>query len=259
MRDDALRRLTDLPSGHRVLDVGGWAAPLARADAVIDLLPYDTRGLYGHADPDRERFTAADWAQADICGPDPWPFPDGAFDVAVCSHTLEDVRDPVFVCRELSRVARGGYVEVPAPVEELTAGVQGPWTGWSHHRWISERETVDGRDGLVFTHKPHLLAAGGRHLPPGSHLRVPEERRVLAWWWDGALPAREQVHVDADGFDRWLDGILTRAAAEAGVTVASDPVGVTAGAGAGGAGRAAAGRVVRAARRRARVWKDARR
>ena len=100
-----------------------------------------------------ERFTAATWVQGDICGPEPWPFEDGQFDVAICSHTLEDVRDPVFVCSELRRVSRSGYVELPAAIEELTFGVQGPWAGWSHHRWIGER---DG-DEFAFS---DLVAAG---------------------------------------------------------------------------------------------------
>ena len=30
-----------------VLDIGGWGKPLTRADWVIDLMPYETRGLYG--------------------------------------------------------------------------------------------------------------------------------------------------------------------------------------------------------------------
>ncbi|MGE4427694.1 MAG: class I SAM-dependent methyltransferase [Solirubrobacteraceae bacterium] len=272
MRPEAARRLDALPGDARVLDVGGWAAPIARADAVIDLLPFETRGLYGSADPDRERFTAESWTQADICGPDPWPYADGTFDVAVCSHTLEDVRDPVFVCRELARVARGGYVEVPAPIEELTHGVQGDWVGWSHHRWICERETVAEEDGtpgggsgygFVFTHKPHLLPAAGRHLPPGTHLRVPEADRVIAWWWDGALPAREAIHVAAEGFDAWLHDLLAGCAAGAGVTVPGTGPGRPAADdspdGRPAVGAAAARRAVGAVRRRARVWKDGRR
>jgi SAM-dependent methyltransferase len=219
VRPEALQRLAELPAAARVLDVGGWAAPVARADAVIDLLPYETRGLYGPARPEEERFDAGSWAQADICGPDPWPFDDGAFDVVLCSHTLEDVRDPVFVARELSRVARSGYVEVPAPVEELTHGVQGDWVGWSHHRWISEREETPDGPGLVLTHKPHLLSEPGRHLPTGALDGVPAPQRVLAWWWEGALPVREQVHVAAETFDAWLDGVLRDAAAVAGVPV----------------------------------------
>jgi hypothetical protein len=237
VRPEAAARLAALPADALVLDVGGWAAPLARADWVIDLLPHATRGLYGAADPAAERFDATTWVQADVCGPAPWPFEDGQFDVAVCSHTLEDVRDPVFVCTELARVARAGYVEVPAPVEELTLGVQGPWVGWSHHRWITEREG----EGLVFVHKPHLLAAPGRHLPAGTLDRIDPAGRSIGLWWDGALPARERVFVDAGELDPWLAGLLDRCAAQAGVRV-------------GGAdGRA--GRL----RQRLRTWQDARR
>jgi len=191
----------DLPDDALVLDVGGWARPLARADWVIDLLPYETRGLYGQESGEPERFTEDTWVRRDICDRDPWPFADDEFDFAVCSHTLEDVRDPVGVCRELSRVAKAGYVEVPAPVEELTWGVQGDWVGWTHHHWISE--LVDGE--LVFTFKPHLLAAAGRHLPPGSAEGRP---RVLQLTWTQTLRAREQVFVGADEFDPWLRGLL---------------------------------------------------
>ncbi|WP_026911902.1 class I SAM-dependent methyltransferase [Patulibacter minatonensis] len=213
MRPDARQRIDELADDLVVLDVGGWAAPLWRADWVVDLLPYETRGLYGAADPDRERFSADTWVQADICGPDPWPFEDDQFDVVICSHTLEDVRDPVFVCAELQRVSRSGYVELPTAVEELTFGVQGPWVGWSHHRWIGE---WDGGE-LVLTHKPHLLAAPGRHLPTGTHEAVPADDRTIAFWWEDEVRARERVLVDADEFDGWLGGLLAACAAQAGI------------------------------------------
>src|SRR3954469_25476314 len=91
-------RLLDLLADDAVvLDVGGWAKPFARADWVIDLMPYETRGLYGSGDQDDERFSAATWVQHDVCARSSWPFADDQFDFAVCSHTLEDVRDPVGV------------------------------------------------------------------------------------------------------------------------------------------------------------------
>ncbi len=94
----------------RVLDVGGWYRPFNLATHVIDLQPYETRRRHDALDPeDAERFDAARWTVADICA-GPWPYPDGFFDFAVCSHVLEDVRDPIAVCRELCRVARAGYV-----------------------------------------------------------------------------------------------------------------------------------------------------
>src|SRR5215204_5526988 len=97
-----------------VLDVGGWGSPWPRADWVIDLMPYETRGLYGPAARDRERFSRETWVERDVCAREPWPFGDDQFDYAVCSHTLEDLRDPVYVCAELNRIARAGYVEVPS-------------------------------------------------------------------------------------------------------------------------------------------------
>lgn len=198
------RILSQLAESDRVLDIGGWAKPLPRADWVADLLPYETRGLYGAEDDTPERFSAETWLQFDICATEPWPFEDDFFDFAVCSHTLEDVRDPIRVCRELSRVAKAGYVEVPAAVEELTWGVHGPWVGWTHHHWICEGED----DGLRFTFKPHLLAADGRHLPAGTCDGLAAEDRVLARWWTGQIPAREQVLVGAEDFDAWMGPLL---------------------------------------------------
>jgi hypothetical protein len=50
-----------------VLDVGGWAKPLPRADWVLDLMPYETRGAYGTSDSGPERFTTDTWIERDIC------------------------------------------------------------------------------------------------------------------------------------------------------------------------------------------------
>lgn len=207
MLASARKRIAEtLPGDAAVLDVGGWGSPLARADWVLDILPHESRGLYGYDDAERaaERFTRDTWVQRDVCASEPWPFADGMFDFAVCAHTLEDVRDPLRVCEELVRVARAGYVEVPAPVEELTFGIHGPWVGWTHHRWITER---DG-DGLVFTAKPHLLPAPGRHLPAGTCDRLAPEQRVLQLWWHEELPVRERVIGSAEELDTWLEGLL---------------------------------------------------
>src|SRR5258708_1223556 len=132
------RLLRELPGDALVLDVGGWAKPFARADWVLDLMPYETRGLYGSEQGDREQepFNAGTWVERDICARGPWAFGGGQFDFAICSHTLEDVRDPVWVCQELQRVAKAGYIEVPSRLQEQARGVQGDWVGWGHHRWL---------------------------------------------------------------------------------------------------------------------------
>lgn len=186
-----------------VLDVGGWAKPFARADWVIDLMPHETRGLYGYdqGSRDDERFSARTWVQRDICDREPWPFDDGRFDFAVCSHTLEDVRDPVWVCSELSRVARAGYVEVPSRLEEQSYGIQGPWVGWGHHHWLVDVE--DG--GLVFVFKHHIVHGPEEYrLPPEYHAGLSAEQKVETLFWEATLPARERVFVGTGELEKWL-------------------------------------------------------
>lgn len=135
----------------RVLDVGGGAVVFPRANAVIDMVPYDERQHSEQTGGMQETFSKRDWYVGDICDAAVWQnFTDKQFDFVVCSHTLEDIRDPVFVCSQLIRVAKAGYLEFPSRFRE---GVKGDpaflVTGWEHHRWI-----IDVEDGTVsFTMK----------------------------------------------------------------------------------------------------------
>lgn len=182
---ELLRRL---PDDARLLDVGGWAAPLERADWVMDLLPYETRGLYGATDPARERFSAETWLQRDICDREPWPFEDDSFDYVVCAQTLEDVRDPVFVCSEMARVARAGYLETPSWRAELVSGVNGPWTGYSHHHWLVRCDAE--RAEVEFLFKFGIVHADPFRLP--FH-RLAEQEANEWLWWEGSFTARERI------------------------------------------------------------------
>jgi hypothetical protein len=192
-----------------VLDVGGGARPFPRADWVLDAMAYEARGALGWTgDPANERFTTETWVQRDICDREPWPFADRQFDFAVCSHTLEDVRDPVWVAAELQRVAAAGYIEVPALREELTYGIQGPWVGWGHHRWLVM--VAEGQIEFVFKH--HVVNRRGSHLDAGATDALGPEERVQALWWEQSLEARERFLWSADE----LDGFLAGLAAEGG-------------------------------------------
>lgn len=198
----AERILEQLGDQDLVLDVGGGGSPFPRADWVIDLLPYEERGLYGPApDPAAERFSAATWVRRDICDRQPWPFDDREFDFSVCSHTLEDVRDPLFVCSELIRVSRAGYIEVPSRLEEQSYGVHGPWVGWSHHRWLID---VDG-ERLTFVFKSHVLhARASDHFPPGFWASLSAEQRVQTLWWRGAFEYAERIFMDGPSLDAYV-------------------------------------------------------
>jgi len=190
-----------------VLDVGGWAKPFPRANWVLDLMPYETRGLYGVDGSGQERFSAETWVERDICAREPWPFEDDQFDFAICSHTLEDVRDPIWVAAELSRVARAGYVEVPSRLEEQTRGIAGPFVGWSHHHWLIDRLP----DCLQFVAKAGVVHGPAEFsLPRGFAERLGPEDRVETLFWNGSLECRERVFYERDDFHAYLAEAVAR-------------------------------------------------
>ena len=177
-----------VPEDAQVLDVGGWGAPFNRADWVLDAMPYGSRGPDGHHGTSWERFSARTWLQRDVCDREPWPFADGRFDLVVCVGVLQLVRDPVWVCAELSRVARAGYVEMPAVEAELLE--QDGQVGDSSSRWLCDLEGGE----LVFTHKLGAVHATRELKVAGrfAELLPPEDRR-LGLFWEDRLPARERL------------------------------------------------------------------
>lgn len=206
----SLDRINALPEDAVVLDVGGWGGPLHRADHVLDMRPYETRGVLGSYGPGPERFTKDTWHLADICARDPWPFADDQFDFAVCVLTLEDIRDPIGVCRELSRVAKAGYVEVPTVEAELIYNVEwtGPFLGHEHHRWFCDRdpELPEGQDGLIFWHKSHMIHQDWRlRVLPRWRVQMSLQDHLLGVFWDGTLSAREHFELGPD-----LDALAAR-------------------------------------------------
>jgi hypothetical protein len=190
-----------------VVDIGAWGRPLTRADWVIDLMPYGTRGLYGHDGELPERFSADTWIQRDICDREPLPFEDDQADFVICSHTLEDIRDPVWVCSEIQRIGKAGYIEVPSRLEEQSYGFQGPWVGWGHHHWLIE---VRG-DRIEFVFKHHVLhGRESDHFPEGFQQQLSEEERVESLWWEGTFEAAEVVLMSAEELDPYLSEFVAR-------------------------------------------------
>lgn len=196
------RILATLPDDALVLDVGGWAAPFNRADWMLDLMPYETRGGMGGYGPGPERFGPDTWVRRDICDREPWPFADDQFDFAICVTTLEDIRDPIWVCHELARVAKAGYVEVPTVIAELIYNVEGngPWLGHEHHRWLCEIDEAAGE--IAFMHKPHSIHADRRvRVLPRWREQMTLEDHLQGLFWEGSFSARERVVIGAYPLD----------------------------------------------------------
>lgn len=101
----ALRRLyCPVPKDALVLEVGSGGNPYARANVLLDAYE-DTRER--HWVPlVSDRPTVLGFVEN-------LPFKDKSFDFVIASHVLEHSTDPEKFLRELQRVAKAGYIEVP--------------------------------------------------------------------------------------------------------------------------------------------------
>lgn len=115
-----------------VVDIGGsangWSAP--HIDALVDFNAPDN--LPNHISH----------YQCDITHPDSWKKilgdveTNGKFDFCICTHTLEDIMNPGFVCEQMSKIAHAGYIAVPSKHRELARFEYSGYRGYIHHRWI---------------------------------------------------------------------------------------------------------------------------
>ena len=203
--------LTLVENQDLVLDVGGWAQPFPRADYVIDIMPYETRGLLGRVYEGKEQFSNETWITRDLCDRAPFPFPDRHFDFAICAHVLEDVKDPLFVCSELQRVAKRGYIETPSRLVEQTVGVESRhYCGYHHHRWLVDLE--DGK--LLFTMKSDLLMHSWRFHLPKRYLRSrPEGAKIVQLFWEDGFEFGENILITFQEEADYLENFVLQSGA----------------------------------------------
>lgn len=184
------RRLT-VPVGDDalVLDVGSGDKPSWRADVLLDRYTGPEyaaqRSGRRHARVTRPLFDAD---AADM------PFVDGAFDYAICSNLLEHVTDPEGVARELVRVARAGYIEVP---EAASAKI----VDFPSHLWWCRLEEDPAGPVLVLTAKdaPYFDAEINAYIDRAGVRRSLDavlnskfDHRVIQLHWSETLRLRTE-------------------------------------------------------------------
>lgn len=200
-----------------VLDVGSGDKPSWRADVLLDRYPDDAhagqRSGTGRTRIDRPLFDAE---AADM------PFADGVFDYAICSHVLEHVTDPVGVVRELTRVARAGYIEVP---EASAAKI----IDFPSHLWWCRLDESTSPPTLVLTAKQAAcfddeidayLRRSGLAEPVKRLIDTHHHDNIIGLHWQGTQPIRvEGTHdpafveqtVNAEAHHRDGEAVVARA------------------------------------------------
>jgi predicted O-methyltransferase YrrM len=185
---DFLRTQKRINPGFRVIDVGGSASPYP-SDLITAILDIQKP---------KSDFKNVVWYPGNIDSPEGWReveiavMASGPFDFAICSHTLEDVCNPLMICEKLSRIARMGHIAVPSKYKELSRFETSPpsYRGYIHHRWIfSVRDDQFwGYPKLNFLdYDPYFDRFGGPEPTPNEQ---------LSFWWKNAI----ELHIVNGGY-----------------------------------------------------------
>ncbi|TAN38947.1 MAG: class I SAM-dependent methyltransferase [Verrucomicrobia bacterium] len=154
--------LFDIKETDLVIDLGGGGNPLQRANVVVDLFPQE--GEHRHVPLQlgpKQKFVQANIENMRGV------FSDKQFDFVFTQQTLEHVDDPAAALREIMRIGKRGFIDVPRALYDIHIG-------HPHHKWLIDE--VGGK--LVFKKKPVLNC--------GSALF--SMYPCLSFWYEGGIP-----------------------------------------------------------------------
>ncbi len=189
----------------KILDVGGGDQTLKLATHVIDIQPFTTTPRFGFVgfNKDEIKIKEPNWIVHDICNY-PWPFPDKYFDFVWCSQVLEDIRDPIGVCKEMSRIAKAGYVNCPHKMTELISPINmmfhsEKYNGFWHHRWLVTLKN----NQLVFEQKTAFATVENWTSDELVEIiNTHSELSFVSLFWIHAIHASEKIYVtDGEAYE----------------------------------------------------------
>ena len=187
----------------RVIDVGGRYNPWAdeHTDAYVDLFPTDSSG--------KKIFVG------NICRPEVWDDirqTGQPFDFSICTHVLEDIRDPFFVAQQLASISKAGYVSVPTKHSEMANVESRFYLGYCHHRWVYTVREIDGAQKMLALAKMPVLGYFNNRFRPILKLI-----HLFGRWTIGAKIERRLGIFPGGSTVDWIDKSLVGHHTELGV------------------------------------------
>lgn len=105
----------------------------------------------------------------------------GKFDFAICTHTLEDICNPMLTISMLPMIAKAGYIAMPSKYTEFSR-LGDSYRGFIHHLHIYEviNGVLRGYPKVNYIEDPIFDSLGNQE--------VNLSRNELSFWWDDTLP-----------------------------------------------------------------------
>lgn len=128
----------------KVVDIGGSMRQhdQIKIDTLIDLIRPE-EAPYGPSSLKAKNFVSCDFTKQKL------PFSDNQFDFCLCTHTIEDLNNPLLLLDEMSRIAKRGYITTPSMGKDMVFS-HIDYTNWltgsrrvpgdGHHKWFVKKQ-----------------------------------------------------------------------------------------------------------------------
>jgi hypothetical protein len=104
----------------------------------------------------------------------------GKFDFSICSHTLEDVFNPLDLIGLLTKISNSGFIAIPSKYDEFSFLYQNNYRGNAHHKQFFD--IVD--DTLVVYPKFSWTERDER----SNEILKYDKGRELSFYWENEIP-----------------------------------------------------------------------
>jgi SAM-dependent methyltransferase len=142
LNESCIKRIRDLANKKDLLDVGCGTGALS---TLLDTDSYTGIDFVHHQIWSEMESTSTKFFEGQV---EQLPFDDKSFDLVVCAHVLEHVREPVRVLKELIRCSRGKVVVVLPRERSYVAGFN---LHVHHFQYAWEVERLMNNSGVRFS------------------------------------------------------------------------------------------------------------
>ena len=161
---EAMYKLLENNPSWKVIDLASSNAGWKYADTFTDV--NDHSEYYKKKYDGKKKFIQ--------CNVEKTNFKDKEFDFVIASHILEHVDNPFDFCKELTRIGKRGYIEVPTPLWDNL--VDGPhYVKYGHKWWI----TFDDDESKIIVNKKINIV--------DKFLSIKEHNQHMAWFRDSII------------------------------------------------------------------------
>ena len=103
------------------------------------------------------------------------------FDFSICSHTLEDIYNPLQLIEFLPKISKRGYIAMPSKFDEFRIHREGFIRGYAHHKTI-----FDIKDNTVVLFPKYTFIEKDSRSDILASMNGPSD---LVFFWEESIPA----------------------------------------------------------------------